>query len=822
MPYSLDQVQTILQAEWLQRGPSAEQPLNHLLLDSRQLVFPERSLFLAMPGRVFNGHQFLGDLYQAGLRNMVVFQDIDPSLFPAASILKVDNILQALQQLAAHHRQQFSYPVIGITGSNGKTMVKEWLFQVLYPDFSIVRSPRSYNSQVGVPLSVWNMGANHNLAIFEAGVSRRGEMQKLAPIIHCELGIFTFLGEAHAEGFASKEEKLREKIQLFAPAKTVIYCCDDPLVEVVMREQKFQNLSWSLENHPAASLKVTILERQPGSCLLEAFHQGERHLLPLPFSDQVSLVNAIHCWATMLHLGLNPTIIRERMAHLQALPMRLELQEGQNGCLLVNDTYNADLNSLQQALHFLAAHDQGMTRSLILSDLLQTGESDEALLQSIALLLQEQQIQSLIGVGKKMPALQKLLPQELEQQYYPDTEALLQVLPQFNWQRQAILIKGAREFGLEKIAQQLSRQAHPTVLEINLSALGHNLRTYRRLLQPGVKLMVMIKAAAYGAGSTEVARMLEYIGVEYCCVAYADEGAELRQAGISAPIAVLNPEPASFNQLLRHRLEPTVYSLDQLKSLLVFLQGRELPLHLSLDSGMHRLGFDQHEIPALLQFLSENPGLKIASVFSHLAASEDPAHDEFTAEQARRFVQMYEAICRVLGYRPLRHLLNSNGISRFPQYQFDMVRLGIGLYGIDVSNTLPEPLQVMFSLKATISQVKEVAAGETIGYGRRALAQSTLRSGTISIGYADGLPRLAGNGAYQVLIRGQLAPILGSVCMDMCMVDLSQIPAAQAGDQVEVFGPHLPVDQLAQVAQTIPYEIFTGISQRVKRVYLQE
>jgi alanine racemase len=822
MPYSLDQVQTILQAKWLQRRPSAELQLDYLLLDSRQLVFPERSLFLAMPGRVYNGHQFLGVLYQAGLRNMLVFQDLDPGLFPEASIVKVDNILLALQQLAAHHRQQFNYPVIGITGSNGKTMVKEWLFQVLYTDFSIVRSPRSYNSQIGVPLSVWNMGPNHDLAIFEAGVSRRGEMQNLAPIVHCDLGIFTFLGEAHAEGFASKEEKLREKIQLFAYANTVIYCCDDPLVESVMQEQKFQKLSWSLENHPSASLKIKILERQAGSCLLETFYHGERILLPLPFSDQVSLVNAIHCWVTMLYFGLASASIRERMASLQALPMRLELQDGQNGCLLVNDTYNADLNSLQQALHFLAAHDQGMSRSLILSDLLQTGESDESLIQSISLLLKGQQIQSLIGVGKKMPALQKLLPKQVEQHYYPDTETLLRALPQFNWQRQAILIKGAREFGLEKIAQYLSRQAHPTVLEINLSALGHNLRTYRRLLQPGVGLMVMIKAAAYGAGSTEVARMLEYIGAEYCCVAYPDEGAELRQAGISAPIAVLNPEPASFNQLLRHRLEPTIYSLDQLRSLLAFLQGRDLPIHLSLDTGMHRLGFDQHEIPALLQFLNENPGLKIASVFSHLAGSEDPVHDDFTAEQARRFVSMYEAIGGVLGYRPLRHLLNSNGISRFPQYQFDMVRLGIGLYGIDVSNTLPEPLQVMFSLKASISQVKEVAPGETIGYSRRALVTAPMRSATISIGYADGLPRLAGNGAYQVLIRGQLAPILGSVCMDMCMVDVSHIPAAQAGDQVEVFGPNLPVDHLARVAQTIPYEIFTGISQRVKRIYLQE
>jgi len=821
MQYTPEEIAGAIGARFVQ-GPFKGRHLEILLMDSRQLYFPEAGIFFAICGKHHDGHDFLEAVYREGVRNFVVSRTVETGQLSEANILEVRDTLQALQQLAAFHRARFDLQVLGITGSNGKTIVKEWLFQILQGEYEVVRSPRSFNSQVGVPLSVWQLQPRHEIAIFEAGISKMGEMESLERIIRPGIGLFTNLGEAHNEGFPDMEAKLREKLLLFKNAETILYCRDDETVDREIRAMGKRNFTWSRQ-YPA-DLQIGNIRQTGRFTLIEGVFQGEACSISIPFSDNASIENAIHCWAFLLFLGLATAQAARRMEQLEPVAMRLELKEGFNQCLLINDAYNFDFTSLNQALHFLERQAQDLHRTVIISDMLQGGESPETTYERIARMLSEKNVGRVIGVGVQARRMIDWLPFSVRQQYFANTASLIAALPGLDFHREAILIKGARLFGLEQVAEHLARQAHQTTLEIHLDALAHNLRAYQRLLGPGVRTMAMVKAAAYGSGSREVARLLEFHRADYLCVAYGDEGADLRRAGIELPIMVLNPEPASFEQLLRYRLEPKVFSLEQLQSLIGYLQrhGGALPLHLSVDSGMHRLGFDIHELPGLLELLQAHPALEVRSIFSHLAASEDPRHDAFTHEQYRRFEAAYGQIIGVLGYRPLRHLLNSSGISRFPQYQMDMVRLGIGLYGIDADRSMQEKLRVVLHLKATISQIKSLQPGESIGYGRLARVEIPMRIATISIGYADGLPRSAGNGRYSVVIRGKRAAILGAVCMDMCMVDITAIPEARTGDVVFVFGEAPTVESLAEVAQTIPYEVLTGISTRVKRVYVQE
>lgn len=821
MPYSVEEIKEITGASYVQ-GPFSGRPVEYILFDSRQLTFPEAGVFFALIGQQHDGHHFLEAVYAEGVRNFIVSRAVPLEGLAGANVLLVDHTRDALHRLAAYHRKQFNPLVTAITGSNGKTIVKEWLFQLMQEDYAVVRSPKSFNSQVGVPLSVWQLSSEHQVALFEAGISRMGEMEALANIIRPKVGLFTNLGEAHSEGFPSAEAKLQEKLRLFEQAEWIVYCRDDARVDEAIRALNTHTFTWSRTQK--ADLRILSTRLVGRHTVVEGQFNTDSIALSIPFTDRASVDNAIHCWAFLLFLGMAPATISRRMEQLKPVEMRLELKAGAGGCLVVNDAYNFDLTSLSQSLHFLDQHAQGLQRTVIISDMLQGGGEASALYARIAAMLQEHQIDRVIGVGAVVRQLIDFLPLAVRQHYFATPEVLLEAIPALHFDREIILIKGARSFGLERIAERLSRQVHQTTLEINLNALAHNLRVYQRLLAPDTRIMVMVKAAAYGSGSKEVARLLEFQRVDYLCVAYGDEGAELRQAGVQTPILVLNPEPATFDQLVRYRLEPKVYSLVQLQALLEYAQrqGVTIPLHISIDSGMHRLGFDRHEMPGLITFLREHPELEVRSVFSHLAASEDPAHDAFTAEQYARFTEAFEQIAAALGYRPLRHLLNSNGISRFLQYQMDMVRLGIGLYGIDASQTLQTQLQVVLTLRATVSQVKEVAVGESVGYGRLARVNEPMRIATISIGYADGLPRKAGNGQFSVAIRGQYAPILGAVCMDMCMVDVTAIPEVSAGDTVLVFGENPRVQVLAAAAQTIPYEIFTGISPRVKRVYVQQ
>ncbi len=856
MQYRIEQIATIANGVFLNKTVH-DANIEHVLLDSRQVIFPSNSLFIALQGRQFDGHVFLENVYQSGIRNFLISQKAKWETFPDANFIFVKNTLAAFQQLAAHHRRLFSLPVIGITGSNGKTIVKEWLFQLLYEDHHIVRNPKSYNSQTGVPLSILQINEEHTLGIFEAGISQIGEMEKLAPIIDPDIGIFTNLGEAHSEGFPNAAAKLREKLRLFKNAKTLIYCCDDERVEREIGNWKLeignstQLIKWSAENKPA-DFKIKKITRSDSSTSIE-IHSNvpsfNTHHSPftINFTDHASIENAIHCWVLMTHLGIDQKIISKRIKKLEPVAMRLELKEGNNGCAIINDSYNSDLTSLKIALDFLAQQSKSHKRTLILSDILQSGRSAENLYKAIAKLIAEKNIDRIIGIGDEVIILEKLLPEKFDKTFFNDTNIFLEKFPVNKFKDEAILLKGARQFKFEKIANRLAKKIHQTTLEVNLTALLNNLRVYQSRLQASTKMMVMVKASAYGSGSVEVAKLLEFQHVDYLAVAYADEGVELRKAGIQLPIVVLNPEEATFGALVRNNLEPEIYSLKLLEKYFLFIElyFREnkndlnfsknktiIPIHLKIDSGMHRLGFAEKEIKDLINKLNtikKNGKFRIIvkSIFSHLVASEAEVHDNFTKKQIAVFQKIYERLAEGLGYRPIRHILNSSGIVRFPEYQMEMVRLGIGLYGIDESGILQKQLQIVNTLKATISQIKNIEKGETIGYGRSGKADRNMQTATLSIGYADGLFRKAGNGNYKVLINGKKAPLIGNVCMDMTMVDITDIPNVSEDDQVLIFGKdnkgnEQPVQELALCLGTIPYEILTSISVRVKRVYVQE
>ncbi|MCY7330718.1 MAG: bifunctional UDP-N-acetylmuramoyl-tripeptide:D-alanyl-D-alanine ligase/alanine racemase, partial [Saprospiraceae bacterium] len=709
MTYSITDIQRIIGAQWLQKAwPDA--PVEQLLLDSRQITAAGAALFFALPGQRHDGHRYLPDAYRSGVRQFVVSQSIELQGLPQANILQVPDTLVALQALAAAHRAQFRIPVVGIGGSNGKTIVKEWLYQILAPDFNIVRSPKSYNSQVGVPLTVWQLQPAHTLALFEAGISQPGEMARLAKIIQPTIGIFTTIGPAHREGFSSKLEKLAEKMRLFDTAEVLLYCAD--AIEITAAAQKWaattipagqgprRTLSWSKTGQPA-DLQINNIEIQPdGFTQISIAHSSS--IIPpsfrIPFQDAASIENAIHCWVVAHWLGTPVEQIAARMEQLEPVEMRLEMKSAIRHSTLINDAYNNDLASLRIALTFAAQQARGRRLTLIFSDILQSGRNTEKLYREVAGLILDQQVGRLIGIGTEVVQLRGQLPPNFDSTFYPTTTSFLEHITAHIFQDELILLKGARPFAFEQIARRLEHKAHQTRLEVNLTAIVHNLNVYNRLLRPGVKMMVMVKAAGYGSGAAEVAKLLEFHQVDYLGVAYADEGIELRQAGVKLPILVLNPEPATFDALYRHRLEPEVYSLAQLDELIRFAEpGKSLAIHLKLDTGMHRLGFEPQDVPLLVERLQAHPQLRVQSVFSHLAASDAAVHDAFTQQQATAFSTMYADIQTALGYAPLRHLVNTGGIHRWPDLHFDMVRLGIGLYGID-SSGLQDQLRVVNTL----------------------------------------------------------------------------------------------------------------------------
>jgi alanine racemase len=766
----------------------------------------------------YNGHEFLSTAYEAGVRNFLVNEAYKwhPEM-PEANILSVPDTLDALQKLAQWNRSLFQGPVIGITGSNGKTIVKEWLGQVIGKSHSVAKSPKSFNSQVGVPLSVLGLEDYHTVGIFEAGISQTKEMDKLEKIIRPSIGLFTNLGTAHKEGFTSKKEKLEEKLKLFGGSKYLIYRNENPEIAQAI-QKKFppeKLISWSAL--PGAdytlSLKKTdgntkILLMQP-DLRMYTFHTG--------FTDEASLENLRHVIVACLTLGLAPKEIEAAIQELKSVEMRLTLKEGINNSILIDDTYNNDLAGLTIALEFLHNQRPKNRKIIILSDLLQAGKSAE-LYEKIHQLLTHYQIDYLYGVGKEILLLQEKLTGKSK--FFPDTQSLIQFLDRHSFNDDLILIKGARKFGFEKIVNALQERIHGTTLEVNLNAIRHNFNFYRSRMLSKTRVMVMVKAFAYGGGSEEIANLLEQIKADYLAVAYTDEGVYLRNKGIKLPIMVLNPERESFKNLLKYNLEPVVYSLEFLKELTRVCQEENSPLdiHLDLDTGMHRLGFEMKDIPSLLESLIQYPKLHVQSMFTHLAGAEDPQHKNFTLDQLESFEKMSELIIARLGYNPLMHALNSAGIIRYPEFQYEMVRLGIGLYGIEVNGLYDGSLQPVSTLKSTISQIKKLTKGQSIGYGRCGIMPEDGQIATIPIGYADGYDRRFGNGKGYMLLHGQKAPVIGNVCMDMCMINITGIES-RVGDEVTVYGENISLKSLALAIGTIPYELLTNISTRVKRVY---
>ena len=846
MSYTVSDIAGMLKSRWLQQG--REGAVDHLLTDSRKLVYPATTAFFAIKTASRDGHQFIPRLYQEGVRCFVVSAPLDTAPFPEASFLQVDNTLEALQLLAAAHRSSFRIPVIGITGSNGKTIVKEWLNQLLEPDRRIVRSPRSYNSQLGVPLSVWLMEPQHELAIFEAGISGKGEMDSLQQIIRPTLGILTNIGAAHSEGFGSLEEKLAEKWKLFRDAETIIYKRDHGLVDAFVRQQqaataeaaaasqKCRYFSWSFESD--ATMQVTRHAESAGSTPCTIRYGNETFELRIPFTDAAGIENALTCTACLLHLELPPETIRQRVQQLHGVAMRLELKEGINHCSVINDSYSADLSSLVIALDFLSQQRQHPKRTVILSDIPETGLSASELYERVASLLQHHGVQQLVAIGPVISAYTQPFEQlGITVHAFPGTETFLQHLEEMGFHEETILVKGARRFAFEDITAVLEMQVHQTVLEIHLNAMLQNLKQYQQLLRPGTRLMAMVKAFSYGSGSFEIANLLQFHGVDYLAVAYTDEGVALRKGGINLPILVMNVAPPAFDALVAYNLEPVLYSLPLYKKFEAYIRQEGIPrypVHLEIETGMNRLGFSVDDLGELTSLLQRGH-FKVQSVFSHLAASEDPAQDGYSRQQVGKLEQATAILAEVLGYRFLVHIGNTAAIFRHPQWQFDMVRLGIGLYGVDTTPgaaastaaaattpAVPLQLQEVSTLKTTIAQIKELQAGETVGYGRRGVINRPSRIATVRIGYADGYPRVLGNGKGYMLVAGQPAPVIGSVCMDMTMLDVTGIEGVQEGDEVTVFGRGLPVAQLAEWAGTIPYEIMTGISQRVKRIYYQD
>ena len=801
-----------------------DQPINWLLTDSRSLSFSAESLFFAIHTARNNGHNYIQELYQQNLRYFVV-SEMHPeySKLTGAVFLKVTDTLQALQHLAAEHRASFKIPVIGITGSNGKTVVKEWLYQLLHADYRIVRSPRSYNSQIGVPLSVWGLNENTQLGIFEAGISEMNEMEQLQKIIQPTIGIFTNLGEAHQENFSGLKQKCEEKLKLFIQADTLIYCSDNKLVEICIAQSGFKGKLFSWGKSEKADLQIMKVAKAADSTILSIKYKGSETSVTVPFTDDASVENGLQCVAVMLHLGLNIKEIAKRIIHLEAVAMRLEVKEGVRNCLIINDSYNSDINSLGIALDFLnqQATAKNLSKTLILSDILQSGQSPDELYKTVAGLVKNKNIQRVIGIGTEISKHEALF-QSLDKTFFEHTEDFLKSSLVRELRNEIILLKGSRKYHFEDISGKLELITHETTLEVNLNALVDNLNYFRSKLRPETKMMCMVKAFAYGSGAVEVARTLQHNRCDYLAVAVADEGAELRHEGIRIPIIVMNPEKGSFGMIFDNKLEPEIYSFRLLDSFVVAAEKLGLtdyPIHIKIDSGMHRLGFEPQDMEQLLEKLKNQSQVKVRSVFSHLSGSDEAKFDSFTEKQVSVFTACADQLSAVFTHHIMRHILNSAGIERFPEYQFDMVRLGIGHYGI---SSVPEVnLKQVCALKTVILQIKKVKGGETVGYGRKGIINTDKFIAIIPIGYADGFDRKLGNGVGEVLINGKRAKVIGNVCMDLVIIDVTGIEAKE-GDVVEIFGDHITVSEVADWLKTIPYEVLTSVSRRVKRVYFQE
>ena len=829
MKYSIEKITTLIGAR---RIGEADAQIGWLLIDSRSLCFPEETLFFALKSARNDGHKYIEDLYRRGVRNFVVeakgiveFCKTGVEHMPDANFLIVPSPLAALQRLAERHRDEFNMPIVGITGSNGKTMVKEWLYQLLLPSQKIVRSPRSYNSQIGVPLSVWLLNEQTEIGIFEAGISQPGEMMALRDIIQPTIGVLTSLGAAHQENFRSMEEKCMEKLELMHDTEAMVYCSDNDIVSRCIRrlQYKGEKIAWSQCDEQAAFF-VKNIENKGQTTRITYIWQQEENMFDIPFIDEASVEDTITSAVVALRLGVTPGQLADRMPNLEPVAMRLEVKEGQRGCLLINDSYNSDINSLDIALDFMNRRESKrvLKKTLILSDMFQTGTTPEALYAQVSELAVKRGIEKFIGIGTELTAQADKI-QIADKQFFVSVPHFLSSDAFTGLHNELILLKGARPFGFDLITEQLEQKVHETILEVNLNAVVDNLNYYRSFLNPETKMVCMIKADAYGAGAVEIAKTLQDHRVDYLAVAVADEGVTLRKAGITANIMVMNPEMTAFKTMFDYDLEPEVYSFRLLDALIKAARKEGItgwPVHIKLDTGMHRLGFDpEQDVFKLIDRLKHQTAIIPRSVFSHFVGSDSDDFDAFSAQQFKLFDEGSQALQAAFSHKILRHMDNSAGIEHFPERQMDMCRLGIGLYGVDpLDNRM---LSTVSTLKTTILQMRHVPVGETVGYSRKGRIERDSVIAAIPIGYADGLNRGLGNGRCYCLVNGQKAPYVGNICMDVAMIDVTDIPC-QEGDQVEIFGEHLPVTVLSDVLGTIPYEVLTGVSNRVKRVYFQD
>jgi len=799
-----------------------------LLIDSRKLITPQSCLFFALSSKRNDGHKYIENLYKRGLRNFVVHQTpTDDKLLIDANYIVVEDTVKALQDLSVFHRKQMSYPVIGVTGSNGKTIVKEWAYQVLQHDKVILRSPKSFNSQIGVPLSVWQMNKKYDLAIFEAGISQTDEMDKLQKIIQPTIGIFTNIGEAHGENFINNTHKAGEKLKLFTKVETLIYSPDQKNIqEVLIRSELLDSIktfTWSSKQE--ADLQIKDISKQTHTTTISATYQNEPVSIQIPFTDNASIENAMHVWCLLLLLGYKQEVINDRMIQLNPVSMRLEMKEGANNCSIINDSYNSDLDSLKIALDFLNLQNQHQKKTLILSDILQSGKGEVELYTNIAELVEQKKISKLIGIG---PAISRQADRfKMQSHFFNNTQDFIEHYSFSSFKNESILLKGARYFEFEQLSMALQKKTHQTVLEINLDHMLSNLNYFKGKLGKNTKVMVMVKAFSYGSGSFEIANLMQYFRADYLAVAYADEGVELRKAGINLPIMVMSPDINNIDTLLKYDLEPEIYNfnilniLEQTIKKTIHPKNKPIKIHLKLNTGMNRLGFDEKDIEPLLKQINDNSLLRIQSVFSHLANSDEPSYDKYTEDQFNLFHTMCQKIQGLGPQSFFKHILNSAGISRFPEYQMDMVRLGLGLYGLSPIAEEQKHLVNVNLLKTTITQIKHIKAGDSVGYSRAFVADKEMKIATIPIGYADGIHRFLGNGKYQMSINGKPAATLGNICMDMCMLDISHINCKE-GDDVIVFQNQDQINEIARIGNTIAYEVISGISQRVKRVYYKE
>ena len=894
MNYTIEKITTLLGAR---RIGTADATIGWLLTDSRSLCFPEETLFFALKTARNDGHRYIDDLYRRGVRNFVVSTVPEAATVPVASaagsiattpaaspagsypdanFLVVPSPLAALQRLAERHRDEFDIPVVGITGSNGKTMVKEWLNQLLSPSMTVTRSPKSYNSQIGVPLSVWLLNEHTQVGLFEAGISQPDEMASLADIIQPTIGILTSLGAAHQENFRSMEEKCMEKMQLFHSAKVIAYNSDDDIISRCIRRSGFkgEKIGWSRENASAPLYIATVSASSAAVPTASAvgttvtyIYKGTRALYTLPFFDEASLQCSFACAAIALYLGLTPDELAERMSHLEPVAMRLEVKEGQHGCLLINDSYNSDINSLDIALDFMSRRTASAAvpaasaasliattpaasptgpRTLILSDIYQTGRDDADLYAEVLALCTKRGITKFIAIGPRITAALSAaaVPSNFAAGmfFFPTTEAFLHSETFRSLHDELILIKGARSFGFDRITEQLEQKVHETILEVNLNAVVDNLNYYRSFLKPETKLVCMVKADAYGAGAVEVAKTLQDHRVDYLAVAVADEGVTLRNNGITQNIMIMNPEMTAFKTMFDYDLEPEVYSFRLMDALIHAAEQQGItgwPVHIKLDTGMHRLGFDpEKDIDEVIRRLRSQNAIIPRSVFSHFVGSDSDDFDNFSTMQFEKFDKASLKLQAAFSHKIIRHMDNSAAIQHFPERQLDMCRLGLGLYGYDPRATAPAApaapavsgfpadtpaaLRPVSTLKTTILQLRRVPKDETVGYSRRGILTRDSLIAAIPIGYADGLNRHLGRGAGYCLVHGQKAPYVGNICMDVAMIDVTDIPDVREGDSVEIFGEHLPASVLSDILDTIPYEVLTSVSGRVKKVYFQD